>query len=215
MILVRALDSGSARRAAGLALMLALAACTARPLRRLPAVARDHAQCLAALDRLGIRYRPEIQPASTPAACRVDNPVRVTAATIAWNQPAMASCEFVLVFDRFENEALRPLARRYFGQDVKMIEHYGAFDCRTTDTGRPSEHAKGLAMDVAGFELADGRRVMVRDDWNRRDAAGRFLHAVARAACRYFHEVLDPDSDRDHFNHIHLDLGAYRLCVTR
>jgi len=72
-----------------------------------------------------------------------------------------------------------------------------------------------LAMDVAGFELADGREVLVKDAWSRRDREGRFLRAVAQAACRYFNEVLTPDSDSDHANHFHLDLGPYRLCVRR
>jgi hypothetical protein len=205
----------SGRRAACLALMLALAACSARPTRLILPSDRDHARCLAELDRLGVRYQVEAQPAKIPAACRVENPVEVTAATIPWSRPAVASCAFVVEFDRFEREALRPLAMRYFGRDVKTIVHFGAYSCRTTRTGRESEHARGLAMDVAGFELADGHEVLVKDDWSKRDARGRFLHAVAAEACRYFNEVLTPDSDRDHYNHIHLDLGPYKLCVRR
>jgi hypothetical protein len=203
------------RRAGGLALMLALAACTARPPLPPSALSRNPARCLAELDRLGVHYEIESEPATVPAACRVDNPVEVTAATIAWSRPAVASCEFVVEFDRFEREALRPLALRYLGEDVKTILHFGAYSCRTTRAGRESEHAHGLAMDVAGFELADGRSVLVKEDWSKRGAEGRFLHAVASEACRYFNEVLTPDSDRDHYNHMHLDLGPYRLCVRR
>lgn len=204
-----------ARRAAGLGLMLAVAACTGRPILPPSSSSRSPTQCLAELDRLGVRYQVKAEPASAASACRVENPVEVTAATIPWSRPALASCRFVAEFDRFEREALRPLAMRYFGEDIKTIVHFGAYSCRTTRAGRESEHAHGLAMDLAGFELADGRAVLVKEDWSRRGAEGRFLRAVATEACRYFNEVLTPDSDRDHYNHIHLDLGPYRLCVTR
>jgi hypothetical protein len=215
VLLVASPGLRSAARAAGLVLMLALGACTARPLPPPVASGKPPAQCLAQLDRLGVRYEIAPQPAGGIPACFVADPVRVTAATIPWSRPALAACDFVLAFDRFETQALRPLARRYFGEDVKLIEHFGTYDCRTTDTGRPSAHARGLAMDLAGVELADGRQVLVEKDWRPRDSRGRFLHALAAAACRYFNEVLDPDSDRDHWNHIHLDLGPYRLCVRR
>jgi len=177
--------------------LLALASCATGP----PPIARH--------------YETLIQPSATPSACRVDNPVEVAAATIPFSRPVEASCRFIAEFDRFEQEALRPLARRYFSEDLKTIIHYGAYTCRTTRAGRESEHARGLAMDVAGFELADGREVLVKDAWSRRDREGRFLRAVAQAACRYFNEVLTPDSDSDHANHFHLDLGPYRLCVRR
>jgi len=141
--------------------------------------------------------------------------VRVSASADPWDQPAVASCGFVVAFDRFEQEALRPLARRYFGQELKAIDDIGVYSCRATRTGRESEHARGLAMDIAGFDLEDGRRILVKAEWGRRDNSGAFLRAVAGAACRYFNVVLTPDSDRDHLDHIHIDLGPYKLCVTR
>ena len=42
-----------------------------------------------------------------------------------------------------------------------------------------------------------------------------FLHHVARNACRYFSVVLTPDSNRDHYNHFHLDIGPGRVCSVR
>ena len=202
---------GRAWRAVLCAASLALASCAAKP----PPVGQNAGECLAQLDRLGLRYQLAALSPRTPAACRVEAPVEVSAATLPFNQPAVASCALILQFDRFEREALRPLAQRYLREDIKTILHFGAYSCRTTHAGRESEHAHGLAIDVAGFELADGRRVLVKDDWSKRDREGRFLHAVAQAACRYFNEVLTPESDRDHANHIHLDLGPYTLCVRR
>jgi len=205
-----------ARGAAVMALLFTVAACagpSATP--PLPRISRSAQQCLAELDRLGVEYRSEPVAASANPACMVENPVRVTAATIPWSRPAIASCGFVVTFDRFEREAIRPLAKRYLGHDLQAITHFGAFSCRTTREGRESEHAKGLAMDIAGFELTDGSIVSVKEDWGRRGKARDFLRAVAAEACRYFNEVLTPDSDRDHVDHIHLDLGPYRVCVRR
>ena len=194
-----------------------LAACAAPPLLPPRDTTRlSPAQCLAELDRLGIRYRTA--PASTSVGggrCMVENPVQVIAATIPWNQPAVADCALVAAFDRFEHEVLRPAAQRYFGEDIRTIVQLGAYSCRATRTGRESEHAKGLALDLAGVTLASGRTILVKEAWSRGDAAGRFLHAIAPQACGYFNEVLTPESDADHADHIHLDLGPYRLCVRR
>ena len=202
---------GRAWRTVFYAASITLASCTAKP----PPISQNAAQCLAQLDRLGLRYQAVALSPATPSACRVEAPVEVVAATLPFNQPVVASCGLILQFDRFEREALRPLAQRYLGENIKTILHFGAYSCRTTHAGRESEHAHGLAIDVAGFELADGHRVLVKDAWSKRDRDGRFLHAVADAACRYFNEVLTPESDRDHQNHIHLDLGPYKLCARR
>jgi hypothetical protein len=204
------------RGALGLATLFLLAACASHVAAPPPApVSRGDQQCLAELSRLGVQYQVAPLPASTPPACFVQNPVRVSAATIPFSRPAIAACAFVLEFDKFEQEVIRPLAKRDFGEDLKTIVHFGAYSCRTTKLGLESEHAKGMAMDVAGFELTDGTMISVKQDWSKRGPRRDFLRAVASQACRYFNEVLDPDSDLDHIDHIHIDLGRYKYCVHR
>lgn len=188
----------------------ALASCVARPPPP-PAAAR---QCQAELDRRGIEYAPAPVAVSN-SACAVDDPVRVSAAGINWNQSAIVACRFALTLDDFARDVVEPLATRYFGERVTLLRHYGAYSCRTTRSGRESLHAKGEAIDIAGFVLADGTVISVEHDWSRRGPRGRFLHAVAHAACARFGVVLTPDSDRDHFNHIHVDSGPYKLCGMR
>jgi hypothetical protein len=196
--------------------LLALAACASH-VAAPPSPPLSHAdqQCLADLNRLGVQYQVEPQSASTSPVCRVENPVRVAAATISFSRPTVAACAFVVAFDKFEREIVRPLAKREFGRDLKTVVHFGAYSCRGTRDGRESEHAKGLAIDLAGFELTDGTVISVKQDWGERGKKSDFLRAVATRACRYFSEVLDPDSDRDHIDHIHLDLGRYKYCVHR
>jgi hypothetical protein len=74
-----------------------------------------------------------------------------------------------------------------------------------------SEHATGRAIDLAGFELADGSRVSVKDDWDE-GQRGRFLREIATRACAYFSVVLTPETDRHHRDHLHLDVGPWRAC---
>jgi hypothetical protein len=193
---------------AGLVLLMA---CASSP--PAPPLSQSDQQCLAELDRAGVHYQVEPQPASTSRACAVRNPIRVAAATAPFSRPTVAACDFVLRFDQFEREVIRPLAKRSFGRDLKTVVDIGAYSCRSTRTGRESEHARGLAMDIAGFELSDGTMISVKEEWTKRGKGRDFLHAVASQACRYFNEVLDPDSDRDHVDHIHLDLGRYKYCI--
>jgi len=169
--------------------------------------------CLAELDRADVRYSPA--PVATSIdACSVATPVRVTAAGIAWNQPGVVSCGFALALDAFAREEVNPAARAYFGRDVRLIRQFGTYACRreTGGEGRWSLHAAGRAIDIAGFELTDGTTILVERDWRGAGAKSAFLHDIVHRACRRFGVVLTPDSDRDHYNHIHIDSGPWKLC---
>ena len=82
-----------------------------------------------------------------------------------------------------------------------------------------SEHGRVDALDFVGFELEDGRKLTVTDDYNSTDPATsramRFAHDVA---CTRFTTVLGPEANADHHDHFHLDLGChgktctYRIC---
>ena len=101
---------------------------------------------------------------------------------------------------------------------------FGAYSCRGIDNmpgARLSEHAFGNAVDVAGFTLADGRRIDFVHDWKSagtQEAA--FLHEAHAGACQYFTTVLGPARMCSTTNHIHLDLanhgstdtGPRRIC---
>lgn len=200
-------------RVIAVALALGLTACVGRAPPPPPA-SRAPAQCLAELDRLGVQYQLEPIPASAKA-CSIDNPVRVSAIGAKLQRSAVMSCDFALHLDRFEREVLEPEARRLFHFGVHGLRHFGSYACRTTNKGRESEHALGKAIDLAGIELDDGRVILVDKEWRNHGKESAFLHEVALEACHYFNEVLTPDSDADHYNHLHLDTGPYKLCVKR
>ena len=76
--------------------------------------------------------------------------------------------------------------------------------------GHISEHAFGNAIDIAGFRLADGRRLTVVHDWTRGDDQSQaFLRDVHAGACNSFTTVLGPGYNAFHYNHIHVDLAMH------
>lgn len=172
------------------------------------------AACLAELSRHDIDYEPLEIDDPHDSRCTIETAVRVYRVEAAFNRPATMSCNLANRLDEFEREVVQPAARSEFGERVTRIDHLGAYACRanTGVRGRFSEHAFGRAIDIAGFRFADGTQVSVQRDWSGSASKRRFLHRVAKGACRYFSVVLTPDSNADHYNHFHLDIGPGKVC---
>ncbi len=154
----------------------------------------------------------------TPAPdCPLANVVRVRATSVAFNAPFTAHCPLAVAWLMYEQQALQPLARDTFGEPVAAVNHFGSFSCRNIyhrANARRSEHATATALDVAGFRLADGTRIVVLDDWDNtaRPQHGVFLRAAHTAACDYFGTVLGPDYNAPHANHFHFGTRGLRYC---
>jgi len=216
-------------RALAVLALLAVAACSAPPPLAPPprAVILDpEAACLKELRDRHVAFEPQ---ASFGAAgsCSVANPVKVTGdAQLTWNHPGVMSCAMARTVERFETQVVQPAAQKYLGQKVVRLHHMGTYACRTQRTettvaaaangtaagGRLSEHAKGQAIDVGAFELADGSVISVKKDWRDAGRKSAFLQEVARSSCDYFNVVLTPNHNRLHNDHLHLDIGPHRLC---
>jgi hypothetical protein len=98
---------------------------------------------------------------------------------------------------------------RWFGARVVEIKQISAYSCRGMNGNSHahiSEHAFGNALDIAGFTLADGRNVSVKDGWRGLPEEQGFLRDVQTAACQQFATVLAPGSNVHHHDHIHVDL---------
>jgi hypothetical protein len=199
--------------AAGLsALLLALAGCGGAPT---PSGLSGRA-CLSRLNAEAVSYKQVDSPDASDSRCRVDTAVRVSRIEAALSRPTTMSCAMASRLEEFEREAIQPLAKSELGKRVTSIDHFGSFACRA-NTSRPSrlsEHARGRAIDIAGFRLSDGSRVSVERDWSDSGPKGTFLHRLASKACRYFSVVLTPQSNADHYNHFHFDIGPDRFCGT-
>ena len=110
---------------------------------------------------------------------------------------------------------VRPAARKFFGQEVVKIETFGTYSCRNIyggRSGRLSQHAYSNAIDVSGFVLADGRRIMLDGGWKGDRASQDFLRALHSSACRRFGTVLSPDYNAAHYNHFHMDMSGNGFC---
>ena len=195
------------------ALLLVFMACSrqAPPIKMsaAPAVPSGRA-CLAALGELGIPIEPWFPD---DRSCPVDAPVLAPGPVPRLSPPLRTSCSLLYVWVKFEPE-IDQLARKTMGSGLRTVQHYGSYSCRamTGNAGRASLHALARAIDVAAFVLADGRRISVKDHWGTASAAATFLRAVALAGCARFSAVLTPRTDRLHRDHLHFDLGAWRVC---
>lgn len=180
--------------------------------------------CLRDLERAHVVFEPAREYSGT-GSCSVPNPVRVSSAGMRWSSPGVVSCQMARVVDRFEEEVVQPLAVKFFGQKVVQLHHMGTYNCRNQRNssrtasakggatgGRLSEHAKGQAIDVGAFQLADGSVVSVKSHWSGAGRKSEFLHEVARASCDTFNVVLTPNHNREHHDHLHLDIGPHKLC---
>ncbi len=201
-------------RRLSIALLLPLCACATRESTRPPPPPPTlaGAACVAALKR----DRAVARPVSfgSDGECHIDTPIRVSSLGVSLSPAVTMDCGLAERLDSFIRDVVQPAAQRRFGQGVRTLTNFGVYNCRAESSGsnRVSQHGLGRAIDVSGFVLADGTRLSVEDDWDGDGAGGRFIHDVARGACEYFSVVLTPDSNADHHNHLHLDVGPERLC---
>jgi len=178
--------------------------------------------------RAGSAPLPSGQSVSAPAALSQPGPpVRLGTPTApvappgpaVVSPPATLACPLISSLDSWVSSGIQPAAMRWFGQPVVEIKQISAYSCRPMNgqTGAPiSEHAFGNALDIAGFTLADGRKLTVREGWYGLPADRAFLHDVQAAACQLFSTVLAPGSNVFHSDHIHVDLArhasGHRIC---
>jgi len=148
------------------------------------------------------RALPALGPMRGPNATAAIMPAAVT-------PPATLACPLVSALDRWVSEGVQPAALHWFGAPVTEIKQISAYSCREmvgSGTSSISEHAFGNALDIAGFTLADGRKITVKDGWHGTPEEQGFLHDVQLYACQTFSTVLAPGYNVYHYDHMHVDL---------
>jgi len=170
--------------------------------------------CRSLLTQQGVSFQ-NVADSTDGAFCSIHDALLISGG-IASLHPigAVMTCREALAFAVWERQVVQPAAAQVFGTKVSVIDHFGSYQCRRMygqSSGDISQHALANAIDVAGFELADGTKVTVANDWNDPGPKGVFLHRVRQGACGVFSVVLSPDYNAAHKNHLHLDMSPDRL----
>lgn len=150
----------------------------------------------------------ELGHVSGPGQCGVDNAVEITAVGgIALSTGVTVDCDTASALAKWVQDVANPTIGNA-GGGLARLEVGGGYACRGRNNvpgARLSEHAFGHAIDIMGFRLADGTRLMVVSDWGN-----RMLRAMHRGACGIFGTVLGPDANAYHRDHFHFDTARYR-----
>jgi hypothetical protein len=149
--------------------------------------------------------------------CGVSNGVRLGGIGGARMPVDKISCEAAVAAALWLTHEVQPLAEVLLGQRIVAVQHMGSYACRNIATTKVwrnfrSQHATANALDIAGFTLADGRKISVLKHWQADGVDGQFLRAIHARACRYFRVVLGPNYNELHKDHFHIDRGLLTTC---
>lgn len=171
--------------------------------------------CLADLSHFGVKCQP-LPDRAFANGCSATHAVKLLAIGIPITNLGAVKCRLALPLTEWVQQVVQSTARDRLGSRVVKIESYGSFACRPINDvagNRLSEHGQADAVDIAAFDLADGRRVTVKEGWNGPDERVRaFLHQLHAGACQRFDVVLGPDANAYHQDHFHFDMGGGRYC---
>lgn len=175
----------------------------------------DPAQCVATLNAAA--NAPQITPLEESENCHVRNRVTVSSLGNARIDPVQTSCSTALRMVMWERHGVQPAAREILGSEVSVFRQIGSYSCRPIRTTngnstRWSTHATADAIDITGFDISDGRRIRLINDWQGSDADSQFLRAVRDSACTWFSTTLSPDYNRLHADHFHLQARGWGTC---
>lgn len=168
-------------------------------------------QCLSRLGRMGAEYSP-LPDRYIDQGCTNLGTVRLATlpadrATLGVSNLGPVTCEVGQAFAGWARFGVDRAARQILGSGLRSIETFGSYSCRNVaGTNRRSGHATGAAIDISGFVLEDGRRIMVKSAWFGGSAGEReFLRVVQRSACKRFATVLGPEYNAAHHDHLHVE----------
>jgi len=178
---------------------------------------RETQICYADLSRASIRFSP-LPDHDYGNGCGLYGTVQLIDIGLPVGGLKGMRCGLAGKFTAWLRYAVVPAAHQMLGSDVVRVETFGTYACRNVignsySANKLSGHAIGNAVDVAGFVLADGRRIMVTDGWRSEDLAVRqFFDVIHGSACKRFGTVLSPDYNAAHYNHLHLEDDNARFC---
>jgi hypothetical protein len=183
--------------------------------------------CLARLRAAGVRFDIPAMPVAARPVCTIKTPVRLksvmtrtrTATEIRLPAEPVVSCQFAERLTSWLGHQVAPVIAGRTSADLRAVRSGPGYECRNRNgaaDGKLSAHAVGDAIDIAAFELSNGKLIPVKPDGD--ETMRDIVDTVRTAACGWFTTVLGPGSDAAHTDHLHVDIlrhGAsdrYRIC---
>ena len=181
------------------------------------------AACPAVIDGL---VEAEMLPPLVEGACGERSPLKVTGIfangrLLPLSSPATLNCPMATALPDWVAAVDNYLWARENTRIARLLTGT-SYMCRGRNRvagADTSEHGFANALDVTGFELADGRTVTLLGDWETALApGGRLLRFAHDAACARFTTTLGPEANALHADHLHIDMGCHgarctaRLC---
>jgi hypothetical protein len=176
--------------------------------------------CRSRLKRLGVRFSP-VKRISGKGGCGIRYPIELSRLPggVKLSGRTILNCSAGEALAKWTSESAAPAAKRIYGSKLVRIDQFASYACRSRNSkngAKLSEHAKGSAVDLGRFILADGTTVEVGFPGPTALRRKRFLKKLRDAGCRFFTTVLGPGSDAYHKDHFHFDLAqrrrGYRYC---
>lgn len=167
-------------------------------------------QCLNGLGEAGAQFTP-LPDRYLDEGCSNLGTVQLHAlsgdgAALGVSNIGPVTCPVSAAFAAWARFGVDRAARSILGSPVVSIQTMGSYSCRNVaGSSRRSAHATASAIDIAGFVLADGRRITVAQDWNGSAEERQFLRTVQQSACRRFATVLGPAYNAAHHDHFHVE----------
>ncbi len=158
--------------------------------------------------------------------CVIADPVRIEEVKVedgpvTFPAKPLLNCKFATAVTSWVKGIVAPVAVGMLLSPLKSVHTGPGFECRRRNgsaEGKLSAHATGDAIDIVGFELSGGERILVEAFDTAPKLQHDFLAALRTAGCGYFTTVLGPGSDEAHKNHLHVDILQhgkslnYRIC---
>ncbi|MCG3268509.1 extensin family protein [Yoonia sp. I 8.24] len=175
----------------------------------------DPALCLAALD--GYASFTPMNDMVISDQCHIQDRVTLSAVGQAKLDEVETRCAIALRLAMWEHHSLQPAAQQFLSATVQSITQIGSYNCRAIRTlegtsTRMSTHATAEAIDISGFQFANGERISLLRDWDGNTPQAQFLRAARDGACSFFKLTLSPDYNALHADHFHLQSRGWGLC---
>ena len=174
--------------------------------------------CIAELNAAGASFNPLPDTYAAPG-CNKLGTVQLSAlagdgGSFGISNVGPLKCSTANTFSSWVRFGVDRAARQILGSPLERVETMGSYACRNVaGTERRSAHARAEAIDVSAFILEDGRRIVLKEDWDGGSAAEReFLRVVHRSACKRFGTVLGPAYNDAHADHFHLEGTGAKFC---